>query len=123
MRIRLDHVLERAALFADRGRDALDADRAAVEFLDDREQQLAIEGIEALRVDFQQVERGARDGLIDVPVRLHLRVVAHAAQQPVGDARRAARALAQCGARRSGSIGTSRMPAERVTMRSRSSTP
>ena len=61
--------------------------------------------------------------LIDAAVRLHLRVVAHAAQQAVGDARRAARALRD--AARAGCIDAarSRMPAERVTMRSRSSTP
>ncbi len=64
---RLDHVFERAALFADGGGDALDADRAAVELLDDREQELAIERVEALRIDFEHVERGVGDGSVMRP--------------------------------------------------------
>ena len=93
IRKRLDHVLERAALLADRGGETVDADRTAVELLHDREQQPAIERVEAPRIDVEQVERGVRDRLVDAAAALHLGVVAHAPQQPVGDAWRAARAL------------------------------
>ena len=47
---RLDDILERAALLADRGRQAVDADRTAVEPLDDGGQELAVERVEALLV-------------------------------------------------------------------------
>ncbi|RYG78107.1 Holliday junction branch migration DNA helicase RuvB, partial [bacterium] len=43
---RLDDVLERAALLADRGREALDAHRPAIELLEDRHQQQAVERVE-----------------------------------------------------------------------------
>ena len=76
-----------------RRREAVDADRSAVEALDDRRQELAIERVEALAVDLQQIERRVGDRFVDAAVGAHLRVVAHPAQQAVGDARRAARAL------------------------------
>src|SRR3954470_8331722 len=38
----LDHVLDRAAFLPERRRETFDADRAAVEFLDDRQQELAV---------------------------------------------------------------------------------
>ena len=57
---RLDDVLERAALLADGRGEAVDADRAAVEALDDGRQELAIERVEALAVDLQQVQRRDR---------------------------------------------------------------
>ena len=74
-------------------------------------------------IDFEQIERRAGDPLVDGAIGLDLREVAHATQQPVGDTRRAARALRdvpRAGRHRS---APSRMEAERVTMRSRSSTP
>jgi hypothetical protein len=75
---RLDHVLDRAALLAERRREALDADRAAVELLDDRQQQLAVHDVETERVDVEHVERRLRDFVGDAPRRLDLRVVPHA---------------------------------------------
>ena len=57
---RLDDVLDRAALLAERGREAVDADRAALELLDDREHQPAVHRVEPLRIDVEQVERGPR---------------------------------------------------------------
>src|SRR5579871_2175160 len=78
---RLDHILERATLLGDRGGDAVDPDWATVELVDDGAQHLAVQGIKALRVDFEQIERGVCDGLIDASLCLHLRVVAYAPQQ------------------------------------------
>ena len=75
---RLDHVLDRAALLAERRREALDADRAAVELLDDRQQELAIHDVEAERIDVEHVERRLRHVVGDAPAGLHFRIVAHA---------------------------------------------
>ncbi len=71
----------------------LDADRAAVEVLDDRGHQAAVVRVETFRVDLEHLQRGAGDGGGDDAAGLDLGVVAHAAQQTVGDARRAAGAL------------------------------
>ena len=112
----------RAALLADGRRQAVDADRAAVELLDDGQQQLAVEHVEALRIDLQHVERRERRPRRSMmPGRLDLREIAHPAQQPVGDARRAARALGD--AQRAVGLRSraSRIAAERVTMSVRSS--
>ena len=43
---RLEHVLDRVALLADRGGEVVDADRPAGEFLDDGRQQLAVHHVE-----------------------------------------------------------------------------
>ena len=64
-------------------------------------------------VDLEQVERLARHARVDVAGAAHLGEVAHALEEAVRHARRAARAAGdRLGARRS-SISTSRMPAER----------
>src|SRR5690606_5381652 len=89
--IRLDDVLDRAPFLADGDGETLDADRPAVEALDDREQQLPVHRVETVRIDLEHVHRGLRDGRIDLAVRLDLRVVAHAPDEPVRDAGRAAR--------------------------------
>ena len=98
-----------------------DADRAAAELVDDRPQQLAVDLVEAVLVDLEQLRAPAlRDVERDRAVGAHLRVVAHAPQQPVGDARRAARAprdLRPPPRRRS---ARSRIRAERRTISSRS---
>ena len=88
----LDHVLDGVALLADAGRDVVQAHRAAVEAVDHGFEQLAVHDVEALRVDVQHGQRLVRDVLRDVARALDVGVVAHAAQQAVGDARRAARA-------------------------------
>ena len=49
--VRLAHVLERVALLGAGGGERLDADRAAVELLDDRAQQRAVELVEPELVD------------------------------------------------------------------------
>ncbi len=53
----LDHILDGAALLAHGRRQAVDAHRAALEFLDHRQQQFSVQHVEPLRVDFQHVER------------------------------------------------------------------
>src|SRR5438067_11917689 len=90
--VRLDNLLYALALLADRGRDGADADRPAVELLDDRRQDLAVDLVQAEAVNLHLVQGAPRHLARDAPVVLHLGVVAHAAEQAVGDARRAARA-------------------------------
>src|SRR5262245_36267288 len=89
--VRLDDVLERAAFLADRSRETVDADRAAVELLDHGEQELAVHRVEAVRIHLEQVHGGFRDALVDGAIAFHLRVVAHAAQESIRYPRRAAR--------------------------------
>ena len=57
-------------------------------------QDLAVDGVEAEGVDLQAAERYSAASRRDAAVAAHLGEVAHAAQQAVGDARRAARAAA-----------------------------
>src|ERR687891_1843210 len=90
--VRLHHLDERVAIVVDRRGHRLDPDGATPVVVDDRQKEATIEPIEAAGVDTLQIERRARDALGDLPVRLHLRVVAHAPQQAVHDARGAARA-------------------------------
>src|SRR5678815_1670589 len=76
--IRLDHVLDRAALLAERRCEALDADRTAVELLDDRQQELAVHHVEAERVDVEHVEGRLGHFVGDAAAGLYFRKVAHA---------------------------------------------
>ena len=99
---------------------ALTPDRAAAELLDDGEQEPAVDLVEAVRVDLEQGEGVPGDRGGDRAVRAHLGEVAHAAQQAVGDARRAAAAARRSRAAPAASIGTPRMRAERVTIGARS---
>ena len=55
--VRLVDVLDRVLLLADRDRERREPDRAAAELLADRAQDLAVEAVEALVVDLEQVER------------------------------------------------------------------
>jgi len=58
-------------------------------FLDDGEQEFAIDFVEAVLIDFQHLERRFRGGEIDVSGGADLRVVADSAEQAIGDAGRA----------------------------------
>ncbi len=95
---RLDHVLDGVAFLADGVRQVLHADRPAAEFLDHGKQELAIHHVHAERIHVKHLERRVGDAFRDRAVGLDLRVVAHAPQQAVGDARRAARAARDLGA-------------------------
>ena len=90
--IRLIDVLERHGLFANRRRERFQADRPAVIEFDDTAQHPPVRRIEAHLVHFQAQQRGVGDLFGDDAVGAHLRIVAHALEQTVGNARRAARA-------------------------------
>src|SRR5262245_62167337 len=89
--VRLVNFFDRLFLLADRRRDCADADRAAIELFNDRRQQFAVDFVQAVAVDLHPVERVGGHFGGDVAVVFNFGVIPDAAQQPVGDARRAAR--------------------------------
>jgi hypothetical protein len=72
--------------------DVVEADRAAVEAMDDGVEELSVHDVEPVQVDVEHHQRAVGDRLGDRAVALHVGEVADAPQQPVGDPRRAARA-------------------------------
>src|SRR5687768_1300251 len=76
---RLDDVFDRAALLAQCGSQAFDADRATVELVDDRKQELTIHDVEPVAIDIEQIERGLCDVVRDSTTRLYFGVVPDAA--------------------------------------------
>src|SRR6476620_6154762 len=89
---RLDHVFYRVAFLADGGRQVVDTDGTAAEFLDHGLEQFAIHDVETGRIDIEHCERGIGNLARNEPARFHLRVIANAPQQPVRNAWRASRA-------------------------------
>src|ERR1700691_5204815 len=75
----LVNFLDGVGLLADRGRKALDANRTAVELVDDRAENRAIHLVESCRVYFEQLERGESDLPRDDRRFVDLREVADAA--------------------------------------------
>src|SRR5205085_7204544 len=90
--IGLVDVLDRLLFLAERRRKRRESHRSAVELLHDRAQQLACLAIESFLVDLEQRQRLPRVLRCDRPLVTHLRDVAHAPEDPVGDARRPPRA-------------------------------
>ena len=86
-------VLDRVGLLADGDGERGEPDRPAAELRADDVEDLAVEPVQALVVDLEQVERGVGGLGGDHAGGADLGVVAHALEQPVGDARRAAAAL------------------------------
>src|ERR1019366_8225344 len=79
-------------LLGEHGAQRIQAYRAALVLLDDGEQKFAVDFVEAVAVNFEHAERRLGGGQIDGAGGTHLGVVAHAAQQAVGDAWRSTRA-------------------------------
>ena len=90
--IGLDDLLDRVARLGERGGDGLDADRAAAEAERDAVEIAPVHQVEADGVDVEQLERGVGERAGHAFGALDHGEVAHPAQQPAGDARRAARA-------------------------------
>ena len=82
---------------------------------DDRIQHGAVEPVEAERVDVVELERGVHGRRGPGSAAVHERVVAHAAQQPVRDARGAAAAASAISARDAGGMSRSSMRAARAS--------
>ena len=85
--IGLQYILYGAPLLSDGRRQIIDPDRPAVEFFDDRQQQAPIHAVETVGVHLQHRKRGVSDRGGDMAVTLDLGIVAHPAQQTIGDAR------------------------------------
>ena len=86
---RLDHVLQRARVLVHGGGQSLEAHGTALVGRADGLEIRTVELIEAQGVDAFEGERLINRGGRRTPIGSHGREVAHASQQPVGDARRA----------------------------------
>ena len=87
-------------LFGQNGGKRVQADRAALIFFDDSEQELAVDFVEAVLIYFQHLQRGLCGGQVDFAGATDLRIIPHAPQQAVGDTRCAARAAGNLGCAR-----------------------
>src|SRR5262249_34040668 len=72
--------------------EGVQADRAAIVFLDDGQQESSVQLVEAMRIHLQHLERGLCRNAVNGAAAANLRIITHATQQAVGDAPRAARA-------------------------------
>src|SRR5437764_2686760 len=90
--VRLDYLLDGVLLLLQRGGHVREADGAALVLLNDHQEELPVHLVEAEGVNLHAVQGVVGDLLGNAPVVLDLRVVAHASEQTVGDARSAARA-------------------------------
>ena len=86
---RFDHIFDGVALFTNAGGNVVQPHRATIKTMDDRFKQFAVHQVKALRVHIQHGQGSVGHGFADQAIGFHLGVVAHAAQQTVGDARRA----------------------------------
>src|SRR5690606_41039304 len=80
--VRLEHVLDRVAFFADRRREVVEPDRAAGELLDHRQQQLSVHDVKADRVDVEIAQRVIGERRVDPALHLDLRTAANAPLTP-----------------------------------------
>ena len=87
---RLDDLLDGVARLRQTRRDGLDPDRPAAVIERDGRQVAPVHRVEPGGVDFELAKRAIGDDAIDLAVARDQREVAHAAQQPSGNARRAA---------------------------------
>ena len=76
--IRLADIFDGRALFADSGRNGVDPDRTAIEFMNDRLQDLIIQIIKSDLIDMKRSQR-LRGNIRRDRAPLHLRKVSHAA--------------------------------------------
>ena len=82
----LKYIFDRAPLLRQSGSQTVDTNGAPVEFLNQREQQPAIQMIKTLRINIKQIKRRLRGITGHRAVCLHLGVIPHATQQAVGNA-------------------------------------
>src|SRR5262245_42059859 len=86
---RLDDLGERFGLVIDRGGNGLEPHRPTAVLVDDRREESAVQPIQPHRIHAFPIERVGGDGCADHSVAPDLTVVPDAAEQTVGDARRA----------------------------------
>src|SRR5436190_7257711 len=90
--IGFDDFLDGIFFFVERGAERAEADRAAVEFFDDRHQEFAVEFVKAKNVHFHPVKSIRCDVRIDDVVVIDLREIAYSSQKAICYPRRSARA-------------------------------
>src|SRR5438552_434913 len=88
----LVHLFDRRRILADCRTDVVQPNGTALKFLDDRLEDYRIHVIEPELVDVDHSQELRRNAFGDDAIRLHLRIIANATQQAVGNAWRAARA-------------------------------
>ena len=87
----LVHVLDRLRFLREGSGNGVEPNRPALELEDQRLQQLAVERLQAQLVDLEHAQRQPRRVDGRAPIAAHLRVIPHAAEQPVRDSGCAAR--------------------------------
>src|ERR1700719_817183 len=87
---RLDDLLDGVARFRERRRNGLDADRTAAVIHRDRGEIAPVHGVEPGGIDLKRQQRHIRDLAVDRRGLSNQREIPYPAQQPAGDARRAA---------------------------------
>lgn len=119
--IRLNNILDRLLLFTNGGGQIIEPYRSTEELIQYGQQQLAIHIVEALLIHIQHIEGLSGHLGTDMAIGADLGVIAHPAQQAVGDARRSRARLAISKAP-SSTMLSPRHWALRMTMLARSST-
>ena len=79
-------LFEGVLLFGERGGEGVEADGAAIVFLDDGAEEAAVEFVEAVGVDFEHFEGSHGGGTVDFPLGSYFRKITDAAEEAVGDA-------------------------------------
>src|ERR1035438_5969860 len=79
--------LDRVRLLCERSCQCVQPHRPALIFLDDGQQQLAVDLIEPVTIDFEHRQRGLRGGLVDLARPAYLGVIADPPQQAIGNTR------------------------------------
>ena len=83
------HVLDRLRLFRQRGGDGVESHRTALELQDHVFEQPPVQGLEPYLVHLEHSQGDPGQVYRRAAIATHLRVIAHPAQEAVGDARRA----------------------------------
>ena len=78
---------DRVGFFGEHSGECVHADRPTLVFLNDCQQQLPVDLIETMAIDFQHLQRRLGGKLVDLSAAPHLRVVTYPTQQSVGDTR------------------------------------
>ena len=88
-KIGFEYVLDGVLGFANRGSEVVHPHRTTTKLVDDGHNELLVHQVEADGIHVEQGQGGIGRGPGDAAIGFHLGVVAHPAQQPVGDSGRA----------------------------------
>src|SRR6185369_11467941 len=84
---RLVNFLDRIRFFCQRRGQRVHPNRPSLVFLNNRQQELAVNFVKSVFVDFEHLQRGLRRGQINLSCASHLGVVPHPPQQSVRNPR------------------------------------